>query len=183
MRIIAGQFRGKKLKSPPSADIRPTIDRVRQSIFNILSSNFSHDFAGKNVLDLFAGTGAMGIEAMSRGAEFVCFVDSKVEARSLIRFHIEDFGIAGKAKLLKRDACNLGKMDRFEKFNLIFIDPPYGNNLGEKALKNALENEWVAEGAIIVLEEKAGLEIEFPKSLELFDKRKYGNSEIYFLRG
>lgn len=182
MRIIAGKFRSKKLTSPKGDDIRPTSDRVRQSIFNIISSRLDHDFSEQRVLDLFAGTGAMGIEAISRGASEVVFVDNGLEARSLIRSHIDSFGIGGQARLLKRDALNLGKNEKCIPFNMIFIDPPYGKNLGKAALNAALENGWIADGAIIILEEKARQEIEFSDDLELIDRRKYGNSEVYLLR-
>jgi 16S rRNA (guanine966-N2)-methyltransferase len=182
MRIIAGKFRSKILNSPKSDDIRPTSDRVRQSIFNILSSRLSNDFSGLSVLDLFAGTGAMGIEAISRGADEVVFIDSGVEARGLLRQNIEYFGIAGQAKLLKCDASNLTKLNKFEPFNLIFIDPPYGKGLGEKALKSAMDNGWIAPDATIVLEEKAETEIVIPDGFELCDERKYGSTQVWFLK-
>ena len=181
MRIIAGKFRSKKLNSPKSDDIRPTIDRVRQAIFNILSSRLNNDFSDLRVLDLFAGTGAFGIEALSRGANYVCFVDNGLEARGIIRAHIERFGIAGEAKLLKLNALNLGEADKFEAFNLVFIDPPYGKNLGGKALLNAYQNGWIAKGAIIVLEEKAGVEVDLPDGFELLDRRKYGGTEVWLV--
>ncbi len=180
MRIIAGRFRGKKLNSPNNDNIRPTSDRVRQAIFNILASKLENNFEDKNVLDLFAGTGAMGIEAISRGAQSVIFVDNGIEARAIIRKNIEDFALGGKTKLLKRDALNLGRNEKFTPFNLIFVDPPYGKNLGQEAILSAYKNGWIANDAIIILEEKAGQKIEFSANLELIDKRKYGNSNIYF---
>src|ERR1700689_294962 len=108
MRIVAGRFRGKALLSPKDESIRPTADRVREAIFNILASRFGQDFAGLRVLDLFAGTGALGLEALSRGAAHAVFVDDGAEARGLIRDHIEAFGVAGSSKLLRRDATDLG---------------------------------------------------------------------------
>ncbi len=181
MRIIAGKFRSKLLASPKTSDIRPTSDRVRQAIFNILSSRLGNDFSGINVLDLFAGTGAFGIEAISRGADEVVFVDNGIEARGILRKNIEDFGIAGQVKLLKCDATSLMKIEKFNPFNLVFIDPPYGKEMGEKALKSALDNGWIAIGAIIVLEENARADIKIPQGLELLDKRKYGSTQVLFL--
>ena len=134
MRIIGGKFRGKTLSSPSDDSIRPTSDRARESIFNILGSRLGPVLAGKRVLDLFAGTGALGLEALSRGAEHVTFVDTGAEARGLIRDHIQAFGAAGITKLLRRDATALGTPGTFGQFDLIFLDPPYNQGLGEKAL-------------------------------------------------
>ena len=108
MRIVAGRFRGKQLKSPKDTSIRPTSDRVRESVFNMLASRLGPDLAGHRVLDLFAGTGALGLEALSRGASYAVFVDTGTEARGLIRDHIEAFGLGGQTKLLRRDATALG---------------------------------------------------------------------------
>lgn len=181
MRIIAGRFKGKKLLSPTDNKIRPTSDRVRESIFNILASHLNNNFSNIRVLDLFAGTGAMGLEAISRGVDFVCFIDNNIKAKAIIRSNIEEFGIAKIAKSLKADAINLSEIEKFEPFNLIFIDPPYGQGLGEKALTNALKNGWIAKNAIIILEEKSDIKIKFSDDLELFSERKYGGTKIYFL--
>ncbi|MCF6343585.1 MAG: 16S rRNA (guanine(966)-N(2))-methyltransferase RsmD [Devosiaceae bacterium] len=194
MRIIAGRFKGKKITAPKKLatpkkitapktnEIRPTSDRLRESIFNILSNKFNNDFSHLRVLDLFAGTGALGIEAISRGAQSVVFVDDGIEARSLLRQNIENFAIAGEAKLLKRSAIDLSKNEKFAPFNLIFLDPPYGKGLSEKALLNASENGWIEKNATIILEEKAGIDLELPSDFTLLEKRKYGGSEIYFLQ-
>ncbi len=182
MRIIAGRFKGKKLATLKTDEIRPTSDRLRESIFNILASKFNNDFSHLRVLDLFAGTGALGIEAISRGAQSVVFVDDGVEARSLLRQNIENFAIAGEAKLLKRSAINLGKNEKFAPFNLIFLDPPYGKGLSEKALLCASENGWLEKTATIILEEKAGIDLELSSDFTVLEKRKYGGSEIYILQ-
>lgn len=126
MRIIAGKFRGKQLLSPGDDSIRPTADRVRESVFNILASRVGPNFDGLRVLDLFAGTGALGLEALSRGAAHVIFVDTGAEARGLIRDHIEAFGAGGVTKLLRRDATALGDAGTMGPVDLVFLDPPYG---------------------------------------------------------
>ena len=125
MRIIAGRFRGKQLMTPGDESIRPTADRVRESIFDILSSRLGPSFDGMRVLDLFAGTGALGLEALSRGAASAVFVETGAEARGLIRDHIEAFGLGGTARLLRRDATALGPSGTMGAFDLVFLDPPY----------------------------------------------------------
>ncbi|MBU1176127.1 MAG: 16S rRNA (guanine(966)-N(2))-methyltransferase RsmD, partial [Alphaproteobacteria bacterium] len=152
MRIVAGRFRGRPLASPPDESIRPTADRVRESVFNMLASRLGPDLGGARVLDLFAGTGALGLEALSRGASFAMFVDSGIAARALIRDHIETFGLGGTTRLLKRDATSLGPIERFKPFDLVFLDPPYGKGLGEKALASARDGGWIVPGALIVFE-------------------------------
>lgn len=178
MRIIAGKFRGKKLVSPDDNSIRPTSDRVREALFSILSSRLGPSFDGLKVLDLFAGTGALGLEALSRGAEMTAFVDVGVTSRGIIRQHIEGFGVGGQTKLLKRDACSLGYVEKFEPFDLIFIDPPYGQDMGVKAMQAAKNGGWIAPNAIIVLEEKRGSEFQLPEGFELSDERNYGDTCI-----
>jgi 16S rRNA (guanine966-N2)-methyltransferase len=182
MRIVAGRFRGKQLKPPKSDDIRPTADRVRESLFNILSSRLGPNLDGLRVLDLFAGTGALGLEAISRGASFAIFVDSGVEARGLIRDHIESFGLGGQSKLLRRDATGLGPVENFKPFDLIFLDPPYSKGLGEKALISAHVGGWIASGATIVLEERKGAEINLPQGFAIEDRRDYGDTSIWFMK-
>ena len=181
MRIVAGRFRGKALNSPSDESIRPTADRVRESIFNILSSRLGPVLEGKRVLDLFAGTGALGLEALSRGAAHVTFVDTGAEARGLIRDHIEAFGAGGITKLLRRDATNLGTPGTFGQFDLVFLDPPYGQGLGEKALAHIAANGWLAPGATIVFEESADAEVEIPPGFTLEDRREYGAAAVHFL--
>lgn len=132
MRIVAGKFRGKALLSPSDDSIRPTSDRARELMFNILASRIGVHLDGVKVLDLFAGTGALGLEALSRGASGAVFVDIGAELRGLIRDHIEAFGIAGIAKLLRRDATALGVAGTMGPFDLVFLDPPYGQGLGSR---------------------------------------------------
>lgn len=181
MRIVAGKFRGKHLNSPSDDSIRPTADRVRESMFNILASRLGPVFDGVRVLDLFAGTGALGFEALSRGAAHVTFVDTGAEARGLIRDHIEAFGAGGITKLLRRDATDLGVPGTFGKFDLIFLDPPYGQGLGEQALTSIAANGWLAPDATVVFEESADAEIVFPEGFALDDRRVYGAAAVHFL--
>jgi len=181
MRIVAGRFRGKQLNTPSDDSIRPTADRVRESMFNILASRLGPSFDGLRVLDLFAGTGALGLEALSRGAAHVTFVDTGVEARGLIRDHIDLFGIGGIAKLLRRDATSLGPVGSIKPFDLVFLDPPYGKGLGEAALVSLRDHGWLAPEATLVFEESSGAEIALPDGFVLDDTRIYGAAAIRLL--
>lgn len=180
MRIVGGKFRGKQLTSPEDDSIRPTADRVRESVFNILASRLGPSFDGLRVLDLFAGTGALGLEALSRGASSVVFVDTGAEARGLIRDHIEAFGAGGVAKLLRRDATNLGPAGTMGPVDLVFLDPPYGKGLGERALA-ALRDGWLKPESLLVLEESSEAPLELPDGFELDDRREYGAAAVHIL--
>ena len=136
MRIVAGNFRGRVLKGPASNSIRPTSDRLRESIFNILVHAYGDPITDARVLDLFAGTGALGLEALSRGAKYALFVEEAAEARGLIRENVETLALTGVTRIFRRDASNLGEMGPMEPFNLVFCDPPYGRGLAEKALES-----------------------------------------------
>lgn len=181
MRIIAGRFRGKQLLTPEDEAIRPTADRVRESIFDILSSRLGPNFDGIRVLDLFAGTGALGLEALSRGASGAVLVDTGAESRGLIRDNIEAMGVAGIAKLLRRDATALGPSGTMGAFDLIFLDPPYGHGLGEKALLSAREGGWIAPDATIVLEEAREAVVTLPDGFTLDDRREYGAAAVHLI--
>jgi 16S rRNA (guanine966-N2)-methyltransferase len=181
MRIVAGKFRGKALLSPPDDSIRPTSDRAREAMFNILGSRLSPHFEGLRVLDLFAGTGALGLEALSRGAASAVFVDTGAEARGLIRDHIEAFGIAGVAKLLRRDATALGPAGTMGPIDLVFLDPPYGKGLGEQALVSLRQGNWLAPDAMLVLEDSADVALDLPAGFVLDDRRLYGAAAVHFL--
>jgi len=181
MRIVAGKFRGKALSSPSDETIRPTADRVRESMFNILGSRLGPVLDGKRVLDLFAGTGALGLEALSRGAAHVTFVDVGAESRGLIRDHIQAFGVAGITKLLRRDATALGRPGTFGQFDLVFLDPPYGQGLGGKALVELAANGWLMHRATIVWEEFCEAPVTVPDGFELDDERQYGAAAVRFL--
>jgi 16S rRNA (guanine966-N2)-methyltransferase len=179
MRIVAGKFRSATVEAPKGLDTRPTSDRVRQALFNVLEHGSPHaDFEGKRVLDLFAGSGALGIEALSRGAKFVLFIEDSAEARAAIRRNVDALKLTGVTKIFRRDATNLGPAQTLQPFDLIFCDPPYGKGLGEAALQSAVDGGWVAKKAIAVLEERAGLEIRLPAPFEMIDQREYGDTQI-----
>lgn len=181
MRIVSGRFRGKALLTPADDAIRPTADRVREAVFNILASRIGVNLDGVRVLDLFAGTGALGLEAISRGASGAIFVDTGADARGLIRDNIEAFGIAGIAKLLRRDATALGVAGTMGPFDLVFLDPPYGKGLGEQALVSLREGNWLAPGATLVLEEGAEVDVALPDGFVLDDRRVYGAAAVHFI--
>lgn len=181
MRIVAGKFRGKALLSPDDDSIRPTADRVRESMFNILASRLGPSFDGLRILDLFAGTGALGLEALSRGAANVVFVDTSADARGLIRDHIEAFGAGGVAKLLRRDATALGPAGTMGPVDLVFLDPPYGMGLGELALASLQEGGWLKPDTILVLEDSRDATITLPAGFTLDDRREYGAAALHFL--
>lgn len=150
-------------------------------MFNILASRLGPVFDGLRVLDLFAGTGALGFEALSRGAAHATFVDMGAEARGLIRDHIEAFGVGGITKLLRRDAIDLGPTGTFGKFDLVFLDPPYGQGLGELALAGLAKGGWLTPGATLVFEESATADIIIPEAFTLDDRRVYGSAAVHFL--
>jgi 16S rRNA (guanine966-N2)-methyltransferase len=183
MRIVAGKFRGRALAAPGDQSIRPTSDRVRESVFNILAHGFDDvSMNGARVIDLFAGTGALGLEAMSRGAAFCLFVEDAAAARGLIRSNVESFGLTGETRLFRRDATDLGPVGTMAPFSIAFLDPPYGKSLGDRTLQSLADGHWLIPGALIVLEERAGTAITHPSSFERSDTRAYGDSEIHFLR-
>lgn len=183
MRIVGGEFKGTALasvgKGDSGAHLRPTTDRVRESIFNLLlNGGYDNPVQGARVLDLFAGTGALGFEAISRGADYALFVDDGVKARALVRQNIDILRLIGRTKLYRRDATRLGPTKE-EPFNLIFLDPPYGKDLGGKALVAAKEGGWLAPNALIVWEENA--QQRQPDGFMLLDCRNYGDSWIHIL--
>src|SRR6202046_4421283 len=153
MRVVGGRLKGRSLASPASREIRPTADRLRESLVNILIHAYDDPIADARVLDLFAGTGALGIEAISRGAKFALFIDNGAEARALLRNNVEALGLGGVTKGFRRDATDLGPAHPVEPFSLAFLDPPYGKGLGEKALASLHEGGWLTPGALLVVEE------------------------------
>jgi len=182
VRIIAGQFRGRALasvgKGDKGAHLRPTTDRVRESLFSVLTHLGVID--GARVLDLFAGTGALGLEALSRGAAHVTFVDDGRVATGLIRQNIALTNCASQTKLIKRDATRLGACAR-APFDLVFIDPPYGQGLGTRALEVVQAGGWLAPGALVVIEESTPMQA--PEGFEVLNTRKYGDTHVTLLRG
>ncbi len=184
MRIISGQYRGLQLADvgagDPAAHLRPTTDRVREAIFNLLTNGgHGNPVPGARVLDLFAGTGALGLEALSRGAVRVAFVDDGTAARALLRRNIEKMRAMGATDVWRRDATRLGP-NRGPGYDLIFLDPPYGKGLGEAALASAVAGGWLAPGAMVVWEE--GQPPALPDGFTLLDQRRYGDTLVTLLR-
>jgi 16S rRNA (guanine966-N2)-methyltransferase len=182
MRIVAGRFRGARIEAPKGLATRPTSDRVRQALFNVLAHGAPKvQFEGARVLDLFAGSGALGLEALSRGARFVVFIEESAAARASIRRNVETLGLTGVTKIWRRDATKLG-LAGTPPFDLIFCDPPYGKSLGERALSAAVEGGWVAAKAIAVLKERADVDIALSPPFEEIDARSYGDTQIVITR-
>ena len=181
MRIVGGRLRGRNLAAPKSQAIRPTADRLREALFNILIHAYGDPVTGARVLDLFAGTGALGFEALSRGAKFVQFVDDGAEARALLRQNVEALGLAAATRIFRRDATKLGPVHPVEPFGLVFLDPPYGHALAEKAVVSAREGGWVTDDALIVIEETAGA-FATPEGFEETERRSYDDTEFTLLR-
>ena len=178
MRVIAGKFKGRTLATPSSQAVRPTSDRLRESIFNILMHAHDDVIEGARVLDLFAGTGALGIEALSRGAAHALFVDDSTEGRGLLRENVERLGLGGVTKVFRRDATKLGPCHPHAPFSLVFCDPPYRKGLGEQALASALAGGWLLPEALIVFEEAADADVALPAGFEELDLRAYGETQI-----
>ncbi|MGD0562393.1 MAG: 16S rRNA (guanine(966)-N(2))-methyltransferase RsmD [Roseiarcus sp.] len=179
MRIVGGRLKGRVLHAPASRAIRPTSERLRESIFDILAHR--HDAVeGARVVDLFAGSGALGIEALSRGAEFALFVDNGAEARALLRANVEALALGGVTRIWRADATRLGKAPAGPPFTLAFLDPPYDKGLAGPALAALCEGGWLAADALVVVEEAAKAEIAAPPALELVDERVYGETRIAF---
>jgi 16S rRNA (guanine966-N2)-methyltransferase len=182
VRIVGGRFRGRALKGPASDAIRPTSDRLRETIFNILAHGYGDRVAGARVLDLFAGTGAMGLEALSRGAAFALFVDDSAAARGLIRENVGALGVGGQSRLFRRDATRLGPATPNEPFSLVFCDPPYGKGLAERALAACAAGRWLTNDALVVIEESGGAALKFPEGFALIEARDYGEAQLVFGR-
>ncbi|MEO1985550.1 MAG: 16S rRNA (guanine(966)-N(2))-methyltransferase RsmD [Martelella sp.] len=180
MRIVGGEFRGRALATPKSSDIRPTTDRTRESLFNILSHAYPEALAGTRMIDLFAGTGAMGLEALSRGVKAVLFVENSVEGRGLLWSNIEALGLAGRTRIMRRDATRLGPANRIEPYDFLFADPPYGKGLGEKAMAAAHEGGWLKPGALAILEERADVSPMVSEDYLLLETREFGDTRMHF---
>ena len=182
MRVVGGRLKGRNLAAPSSRDIRPTADRLRESLFNILIHAYDDPIADARVLDLFAGTGALGIEAISRAAKFALFVDNGAEARALMRNNVEALGLGGVTKVYRRDAGNLGPAHPVEPFSLVFLDPPYAKGLADKALISLRDGGWLARSALLVVEEAKAAAFEVPEGFEELERRAYDDTEFVFLR-
>jgi len=182
MRIVGGRLCGRALAVPRSQAIRPTAERLREALFNILVHAYGDPVAGARVLDLFAGTGALGLEALSRGAEFALFIDDAAAARALLRENVAALGLGGVARIFRRDATRLGGAQALSPFSLVFLDPPYGQGLAEKALLSAHAGGWMAPGALVVVEEAVKAAFAAPAGFEELERRAYDDTELRILR-
>jgi 16S rRNA (guanine966-N2)-methyltransferase len=184
MRIVGGHFKGRPIAAPEGRDTRPTSDRAREAMFNILAhAQWSAGIEGRRVLDLFAGSGALGLEAMSRGAAFALFVETDSGARGTIRDNVEALGLFGSTRIHRRDATDLGLKPAGlgEPFDLVFLDPPYGKGLGEAAMAKLISGGWISADALIVFECGADEQPATP-DFELLDTRDYGAAKVLFLK-
>ena len=182
MRVVGGRLKGRNIAAPTSRDIRPTADRLRESVFNILIHAYNNPIDGARVLDLFAGTGALGIEAVSRGAAFALFVDNGAEARALLRNNVESLALGGVTKVYRRDATDLGPAHPMQPFALAFLDPRYGKGLAEKALASLRDGGWLVAGALVVVEEAKAAAFVVPEGYKELERRAYDDTEFVFLK-
>jgi len=183
MRVISGEYRGKKLYTLEGMNTRPTLDRVKEALFNIIQFKVPE----ANVLDLFAGSGSLGIETLSRGANYVVFCDHSCEAIKIIKKNIESTKYVEKSTILNKDYMvalkQISKLDK--KFDIVFLDPPYKSEFGIKAIEELIKLDLIAEDGIIILEtddEDKKKEIEENKKIKIFDERKYGSVKLIFIR-
>ncbi|MCR6661463.1 MAG: 16S rRNA (guanine(966)-N(2))-methyltransferase RsmD [Asticcacaulis sp.] len=185
MRIVGGKFKGRALVTPDGQNTRPTSDRAREAIFNILAhADWAPNPEGARVMDVFAGSGALGFEAMSRGAGFCLFVETDEAARGAIRDNVETFGLFGTTRVHRRDATQLGARpgSQAEAFNLVFLDPPYRKGLGEKALAALISGNWLLENAIIVFERAADEDDFVTDVWQKINVKTYGAAQVLFLK-
>jgi 16S rRNA (guanine966-N2)-methyltransferase len=183
MRIVGGRFRGKKLTNPTHQGTRPTSDRARETLFNILLHNphlGSQALLGKRVLDVFAGTGALGLEALSRGAETVSFIENDLSAIKVLRENLKTFDLPA-LQIFEEDATHLSRSP-MAPFDLIFLDPPYHQNLLLPSLENLYHKGWLGEGAIVVMEMAKNENIIIPSFLTLILERTSGAAKLLFCR-
>ena len=181
MRIVGGRLGGRPLKGPASDLIRPTSDRLRESLFNILEHGYG-GVADRRVVDLFAGTGALALEALSRGARFALLVDDGTDARATMRANIEQLGLGGVTRIFRRDARKLGEAPAGEPFDLAFLDPPYGRGLAEPALAALRDGGWLARDALVIVEEAASAVFDVPAGFTPCETRPFGDTQVVLLR-
>ncbi|HZM07502.1 MAG TPA: 16S rRNA (guanine(966)-N(2))-methyltransferase RsmD [Methylocella sp.] len=180
MRIVGGRLKGRVLQGPGSNAIRPTSDRLREALFNILAHSYGNPVEGAQTLDLFAGTGALGIEALSRGARFALLVDESAKACTIVRVNVEALGLSGAARILRRDTRKLGQMTEQERFNLVFLDPPYGKGFVSPTLKALRDGGWLCKDALLVIEERADADVELQEGFVALERRRFGDTQLVF---
>jgi 16S rRNA (guanine966-N2)-methyltransferase len=185
VRIVAGSLKGRAIVAPEGQNTRPTSDRARQAVFNVLEhASWAESLQGIRVIDLYAGSGALGFEAVSRGAGFCLFVETDDGARGAIRDNVEAWHLFGSTRVLRRSATDLGPRPGpiAEAFDLAFLDPPYAKGLGEQTLAELLKGDWLKPRAVVIFERGSGEpEIETP-GYERLDARDYGAARVLFLR-
>lgn len=185
MRIVSGGLRGRNLITPEGQGTRPTSDRARQAVFNILEhAAWAPELRGTRILDLFAGSGALGFEAISRGAAFCLFVETDEAARGAIRENIDALGLFGATRLHRRDATDLGlrPASAGEPFDMAFMDPPYRQGLAERALAGLAEGGWLKPGALVMVERGSDEADLSAPGYEVLDTRDYGAARVSFLK-
>lgn len=185
MRIVAGAHKGRSLVAPKGRGTRPTADRAREGVFNVLAhAEWAPPLEGCRVIDLFAGSGALGLEAISRGASFALFVETDAAARGAIRENAEALGVMGITRIHRRDATDLGEKPAGlgAPFDLAFLDPPYGQGLTETALARLLSGHWLAADAIAVVETGRDDPEIGVQGFETLDARSYGEATVTFLK-
>lgn len=185
MRIVAGSLKGRAIIAPEGQGTRPTSDRARQAIFNVLEhASWGINLHEARVLDLYAGSGALGFEALSRGASFALFVEIEDRARGAIRENMDAYGLFGRSRVHRRSATDLGPIPGSTggAFDIVFMDPPYAKGLGEQSLKGLLEGGWLKPGALIIYERGSDEpDIDTP-GYERLDARDYGAARVLFLK-
>jgi len=179
MRIVAGAFRGRRLAAPKGRGVRPTADRLRESLFNILQHRAGTTLAGARVADIFAGTGAVGLEALSRGAAHVTFVEKSESSLDCLRRNIDMLGVADRCRVVTASARRLPPADA--PYDLIFLDPPYRRGLAEPALESLLTAGWTGPDSLLVLETAADETVEVPPALATVERRQSGDTLLHFL--
>lgn len=185
MRIVGGEFRGRSLSAPEGRNTRPTSDRARQAVFNILEhAEFAPALNDARVMDVFAGSGALGLEALSRGAAFCLFVDTDDEARGAIRDNVEAFGLFGVTRIHRRDATQLGVRPgpASEAFDLVFMDPPYHKGLVLPAMEALQKGRWITPEALLVVEMAADEDLFVTDLWHVIDSRHYGPAQVFFVK-
>jgi 16S rRNA (guanine966-N2)-methyltransferase len=182
MRVTGGEFGGRSLRGPSSDAVRPTSDKLRQAIFNILAHGYGDPVPQARVLDLFAGTGALGIEALSRGAAYTLFVEEAAPARAIIRDNLEALQLTGVTRIFRRDATRLGLRSIYDSFSLVFCDPPYGKGLAERAVASLKSGNWLRKDALLVIEEAVDAKFAAPAGFLELERRSYDDTELIFLR-
>tara|TARA_Y100000590_G_scaffold470400_1_gene664545 strand:+ start:9665 stop:10234 length:570 start_codon:yes stop_codon:yes gene_type:complete len=182
MRIVSGSLKGKKIISGSNSVIRPTSDKVKMAIFNIIAHRLvDFNFKGKNVLDLFSGTGALGIEALSRGASFSTFVDFSKLAEEVCLTNLENCNLSNQAMYINCDIKKLSNIKFKDKFDIIFADPPYKKNYSEIIFKNINKSELLKQNGILIIEEDKNINLSIEDNFELLSHKEYGGTQILIL--